>query len=152
MTRGRRLTGDTVQAINPFLVLGIDEAASRDEIETAYRRLAKQWHPDRYASRPDHEQAEAADRIAAVTYAYEVLTDPQVAARHKATFDRVRAAGVHVEPAPQREPDRAAPPATSTPGSAGEYRSVASEEFTVGRSGTGTPWTAGRSRGWFRRR
>ena len=142
-----RLTGDTVQAINPFLMLGIDEAATRDEVEAAYRELAKEWHPDRYASRPAEEQAEAADRMADITYAYEVLTDPQVAVTHKATFDRVRAAGVHVDPAPQREPTSAAPPPPS-----GEYRSAAPREFNVGPSRAGTPWTAGRSRGWLRRR
>ena len=151
MGRVRRLTGDTVQAINPFLVLGIDEAASRDEVETAYRQLARQWHPDRFASRPAEEQAEAAERMAEVTYAYDLLTDPQLAARHKATFDRVRAAGVHVDPAPQREPASAKPP-PPPPRPSGEYRSAASSEFTVGPSRAGTPWTAGRSRGWFRRR
>ena len=75
MRRGRRLTGDTVQAINPFLVLGIDEAASREEIDAAYRVRVKECHPDRHASGVrrgagcgvradgrDHHRPPAADR------------------------------------------------------------------------------------------
>jgi curved DNA-binding protein CbpA len=148
MRRVRRLTGDTVQAINPFLALGIDEAASREEIDAAHSRLAMEWHPDRHASASPEEQAEAARRMSEINYAYELLTDPQAAAKHKATFDRVRAAGIHVEPAPRGEPARPTPQPEPT----GEYRSVAHREFTVGPSSAGTPWTAGRSRGWFRRR
>src|SRR6056300_102238 len=50
---------------DPYFVLGIDRTASEDEIKTAYRRLAKKYHPDR----PDGDEAkfkrvsEAYDRI-----------------------------------------------------------------------------------------
>lgn len=152
MRRERRLTGDTVQAINPFLVLGIDEAASREEIDAAHSRLAMEWHPDRHASASPEEQAEAARRMSEINYAYELLTDPRAAAKHKATFDRVRAAGIHVEPAPRGEPAPPTPQPTPQPEPIGEYRSAAAREFTVGPSRAGTPWTAKRSRGWFRRR
>ena len=151
MRRVRRLTGDTVQAINPFLVLEIDEAASRDEVEVAYRALVKQWHPDRVATRTAEEQAAAADRMAEITYAYQLLTDPDVAAKHKARFDRVRASGVHVDPAPRRSGTSAEDPPPPPPTSGGDYRSTAAREFTVGRSRAGTPWTGGRTRRWFRR-
>ena len=147
MRRGRRLTGDTVQAINPFLVLGIDEAASREEIDVAYRARVKECHPDRYASGSAEEQAAASERMAEITTAHQLLTDPAFAAKHKARFDRVRAAGIPVDPAPKRERSDAAP--ADVP--AQDYRSAARREFAVGRSSAGTPWTAGRRRGWFRR-
>ena len=35
---------------NPYRILGITPNAGRDEIRTAYHRLAKQYHPDRYSN------------------------------------------------------------------------------------------------------
>ena len=142
-----------MQAINPFLVLGVDEAASREEIDAAFHALVKQCHPDRFVSCSTDEQADATDRMAEVTYAYELLTDPVVAARHKDRFDRVRAAGVPVAPAPRPTSSPPPPrPATSSPAPPRDYRVAASSEFTVGPTRTGTPWTARRGRRWFGRR
>lgn len=39
---------------DPYFVLGIDRTASEDEIKSAYRRLAKKYHPDR----PDGDEAQ----------------------------------------------------------------------------------------------
>ena len=38
---------------NPYEVLGITVNATDDEVKTAYRELAKKYHPDNYASTPD---------------------------------------------------------------------------------------------------
>lgn len=35
---------------DPFKILGLKPGASKDEIKTAYRKLAKKWHPDRNTS------------------------------------------------------------------------------------------------------
>lgn len=57
---------------NHYQVLGINPNATQAEIKQAYRKLAKQFHPDRHTGvdeRVNH------DRIVAINVAYEVLGD-----------------------------------------------------------------------------
>jgi molecular chaperone DnaJ len=54
-----------------YQVLDLDSQASQGEIKQAYRRLVKQFHPDR---QPDSRHSV---RIIAINAAYEVLGDPQ---------------------------------------------------------------------------
>ena len=53
-----------------YEVLGVDRNASADDIKKAYRRLARELHPDVNPS-PD-----ASDQFKLVTHAYDVLSDP----------------------------------------------------------------------------
>lgn len=69
-----------------FEVLGVSREASQDEIRKAYRRLARQHHPD---VNPDDPQAE--ERFKELSQAYEVLSDPQKRAR----YEQFGAAGVN---------------------------------------------------------
>ena len=43
---------------NPYAVLGVREGASQEEIEQAFRELAKKYHPDMYHDNPLRELAE----------------------------------------------------------------------------------------------
>ena len=64
-----------------YTILGVPADATLSQIKKAYRKLARQHHPD--TNPGDHD---AAERFKAITEAYEVLTDP---ARRKA-YDATR--------------------------------------------------------------
>ena len=54
-----------------YKILGVDRNASADEIKRAYRKLARELHPD---VNPDDKTAEA--RFKDINEAYQVLGDP----------------------------------------------------------------------------
>lgn len=64
--------------MNPYEVLGLNENATADEIKSAYRKLAREYHPDVNKS-PDAE-----DKFKQLGEAYSILTDPQKKARYEA--------------------------------------------------------------------
>ena len=66
-----------------YQTLGVEPGAGEAEIKTAYRRLARKYHPD------VSKEAGAEDRFKAVNEAYEALRDPE----KRAAYDQLRARG-----------------------------------------------------------
>ena len=64
-----------------YQTLGVSRSASADEIKRAYRKLAKEWHPDRH---PEDERDAVEQRFKAIAEAHEVLSDPQKRERYDA--------------------------------------------------------------------
>lgn len=58
--------------MNPYEVLGVKPGASQDEIKSAYRKLIKQYHPDKFSDNPLKNLAE--DKMIEINKAYESLT------------------------------------------------------------------------------
>ena len=59
-----------------YELLGVERGASEAEIRRAYRKLARQYHPD------INKEPGAADRFKEISEAYEVLRDPDKRARY----------------------------------------------------------------------
>lgn len=57
---------------DPYEVLGVPKNATPDEIKAAYRKLAKQYHPDKYVGNPLADLA--AEKFKEINEAYETLT------------------------------------------------------------------------------
>src|SRR4051812_10166199 len=56
---------------DPYKVLGVDKKASQDDIKKAYRKLARQYHPDR-----NNGDKAAEERFKEVQGAYDLIGDP----------------------------------------------------------------------------
>src|SRR5260370_10514582 len=67
-----------------YQTLGVPETATTDEIKKAFRRLAKQYHPDRNPNKP-----EAAERFKEINEAHDVLSDPE----KRKKYDQLRRYG-----------------------------------------------------------
>jgi DnaJ-class molecular chaperone len=92
-----------------YTTLGVSRTATPDEIKRAYRKLAKEWHPDRH---PPHKRKDVEQRFKAISEANEVLSDPEKRKR----FD---ALGEHWRHGQDFQP----------PPGGGGYRTVDAEEF-----------------------
>src|ERR671927_536178 len=70
--------------INYYEVLGVPREASQEEIRTAYRRLAKERHPDHPSG--------SADDFSLLQEAHAVLSDPNRRRKHDEALDLAHAA------------------------------------------------------------
>src|SRR5690606_232372 len=76
-------SGAPMQFKDYYQTLGVEPNAGDAEIKTAYRRLARKYHPD------VSKEAGAEEKFKAVNEAYEALRDPQ----KRAAYDQLRARG-----------------------------------------------------------
>jgi len=121
-----------------YEILGVDEDASQDDIEAAYRERVKETHPDL------NDEADAADRFREVVRAERVLGD----ATERAQYDELghdayvsRVDGVNAA-----DNERSPWTTGAETGAWGETSSDASAEGAAARGGTATRTTAGGAR------
>lgn len=60
-----------------YSILGVNRDASEEEIKKAYRKLALQYHPDRWANGTEEEKKTAEEKFKEISEANDVLSDPQ---------------------------------------------------------------------------
>ncbi len=64
---------------DPYSILGVDKSSDEKQVKSAFRKLAKKYHPDRNQDNP-----KAQDKFSEVNSAYEILGDKE----KKTQFDR----------------------------------------------------------------
>lgn len=78
---------------NYYDVLGVSKTASQDEIKSAYRKLAKQYHPDFHPN-----DAAAAEKFKEINEANEVLSDEQKRKQYDFELEHPNMAGAGGNP------------------------------------------------------
>jgi len=91
-----------------YAVLGVPATASRDEIRAAYRRLARQHHPD--TNPPSEDDIVANEQMRQLNAAYAVLNDPW----QRAAYDRDRWAQAPPRQPPSWQPEADGPSPAET--------------------------------------
>lgn len=94
-----------------YTTLGVARTATADEIKSAYRKLAKEWHPDRH---PPHKRKEVEEKFKGIAEANEVLSDPEKRKRYDALGEHWRH-GQDFQPPPG--------------GGGGGFHNISPEEF-----------------------
>lgn len=114
---------------DPYAVLGIPCDASDQQVQRAYRRLAKRYHPDL------HPDAQTSAQMRRVNQAWETLSSPGSRAQYDAESALSRSARFEHWSAPTRRSAPASPPpqtwntAWATPSSARTYPGRAARPY-----------------------
>jgi len=86
---GPKVSASVVEVEDLYAALSIDRAASAEDVHRAYRRLARELHPDVNTS------ADAPSRFAYISKAYSVLRDPDKRRRYDALLKGCVASATH---------------------------------------------------------
>jgi curved DNA-binding protein len=124
---------------DPYDILGVSRTAKPEEIKQAYRRLAKQWHPDRNPK--NREAAEA--KFKEIQAAYEVLGDPE----KRAQYDQFGAGGPMPEYQTWTSRGGGVQDIPFDIGSMGDLSSIFEQFFSRGMGGSRTRRRGGPARG-----
>lgn len=82
-----------------YEILGISRDSSDQEVKSAYRQLARKWHPDMH---PQSDKKEVEEKFKRINEAYEVLKDPEKRARYDRLGSRWKD-GQDFQPPPDME-------------------------------------------------
>ena len=77
--------------IDYYRLLGVKATASQAEIKSAYRKLARKYHPD-----VNHDSKSAAEQFALLSKAYTILNDPQERAYYDDQLNTQRTRGYSI--------------------------------------------------------
>jgi curved DNA-binding protein CbpA len=125
---------------DPYAVLGIPRDASDQQVQRAYRRLAKRYHPDL------HPDAQTSQQMRRINRAWETLSSPGSRARYDAEAALPRSASYEHWSGPARRSASASPPpqtwntAWASPSMAGSYPRPAAGPYDDDDGGAG--WLA----------
>jgi curved DNA-binding protein len=111
-----------------YKILGVDRAASKDDIKRAYRRLARKYHPD------VSKEADAEARFKEMKEAYEVLKDPE----KRSAYDQFGAnwkAGQDFQPPPNWQREYSFGDGAQSFGDAGQFSDFFESLFGQSRGG-----------------
>ena len=72
------------ESVDLYAVLALKSDATLENIKKAYRRCALIYHPDKHASSPAADKADASEKFQQIGFAYAVLSDE----KRKAKYDR----------------------------------------------------------------
>lgn len=103
---------------DPYDSLGLERGADTDEIRSTYRKLARNFHPDRFSDAPPSDQRAAHERMQEINQAFAVLTDPVERQR----FERQQRLRQKRDTTDGRKPDHAQSGAKAARDDAGRVR------------------------------
>ena len=112
-----------------YEILGVPRNASQEEIQQAYRKLARTYHPD------VNSDPAAEDRFKDISGAYAVLSDPQTRRRYDAFGADFRQVPEDVDPEAWRRSRAGAGPGWERPDRAGGFGSESGGGFGSGTGG-----------------
>ncbi len=79
---------------NYYEILGLKFGASQVEIEKAFKRMVREFHPDRYKKDGDEAYRKAVERFTLINEAYNVLSDPE----RRKKYDEMLKSGTFIPP------------------------------------------------------